>query len=69
MAESFWKVAIYPHEGKFHVVCEWSEACALTFTKDTLDDALKKVREEVNKPREFALVAPGSFTEPRTLDG
>lgn len=57
MDETFWKVAIYPHEGKFHVVCEWSETCALTFTKDTLEEALTKIREEVEKPREFSLVA------------
>lgn len=62
----FWKVAIYPFEGKFHVVCEWSETCALTFTRDTLDDALETIRREVNQPREFSLT-PVSFETSSTL--
>lgn len=56
MAETFWKVAIYPYEGKFNVVCEWSETCALTFTRDTLEQAFETIRKEVNTPREFGLV-------------
>jgi hypothetical protein len=56
LAETFWKVAIYPHEDKFHVVCEWSETCALTFTRDTLEQALEDIRREVSAPREFDLV-------------
>lgn len=57
MAEAFWKVAIYPYEGRFHVVCEWSETCALTFTRDTLEQAFETIKQEIEKPREFALVA------------
>lgn len=55
MAEVFWKVSIYPHGSKFHVVCEWSEDCALTFTRDTLEEAFETIRAEFQKPREFAL--------------
>lgn len=57
MAETFWKVAIYPHDGKFHVVCEWSDTCALTFTRATLDEALSDVRREITTPREFNLTS------------
>jgi uncharacterized protein YdeI (YjbR/CyaY-like superfamily) len=56
MAEAFWKVSIYPHEGKIHVVCEWSDTCALTFTRDTLEEAFDTIRKEFESPREFALV-------------
>lgn len=64
MAEVFWKVAIYPHEGKFHVVCEWSETCAVTFTKDTLEQAFEGIRAEFENPREFAL----TLCEPKDLE-
>lgn len=64
MAESFWKVAIYPHEGKFHVVCEWSETCALTFTRDTLEEAFETIRREVETPRAFSLVSSDSEPAP-----
>lgn len=54
-------IHISPHDGKFHVVLEWSDVCALTFTRNSLEDAFAAIRENLSGPRDFQLLpAQGS---------
>jgi hypothetical protein len=50
------RIQIVPYEGKFSVVLEWSDVCALTLTKNTLDEAFEAIRENLSGPRVFALL-------------
>ena len=57
MAEvTYRRIQITPYEGCFGVVLEWSDTCALTFTRDTLDEAFDSIRKEIADSREFTLL-------------
>jgi hypothetical protein len=57
MAEvTYRRIQIVPHDGKFGVVLEWSDTCALTLTRDSLESAFESIRSELARGPTFELI-------------